>query len=398
MTASLEPFVTLPGGGSGPRDVFLALAVADLTLRHKHRLAKPEIEVDSSLSLGTFHAEMRIDVPAENLKASMAADLGQLSGQVKAVIPPGAAQITQRIDQGNDPDLDALLELLDAGARLDAGVSHGAVSFTFDANKIVDGPDALAMSVGSGSTKVTLDRSGLLYDAGVGPSRVFYRGTDPEIPVPEFEATLDEYRTMLRLGFPGSGTWGSGVGQANSGQAAAKPDAGEWGLIYRIAGVAVSPGLWDLADPGHILPRDPFTLSLDVAGSYALDPAALAPGWAPPPDSPPPFRQITVALREALVAGVGASMTGQGEVAVDFSAMQTVNDIPQASGKLGFVTLGANGLLDKLNSLGVLSADDLQAARLGLLFLGRLEGGEDRLVTSLEFDGKAISLNGQRIR
>jgi hypothetical protein len=99
-----------------------------------------------------------------------------------------------------------------------------------------------------------------------------------------------------------------------------------------------------------------------------------------------------------LVAGAGASVTGKGDVAVDFTTMRTVDDIPQARGALSFVTMGANALVERLNRLGVMTADDLQAARMGLLFLGRIEGGQDRLVTTLEFDGKSITLNGQRIR
>jgi hypothetical protein len=395
ITASLAPFVTVPGGTPAPEEVFVALAVADLTLRHRHSALEPKIGIDSQMGLGTLHAELRIDAPAESLKIDLVADLSRIDGSLQGMMPSGAQAQVAQIDRGEDGALAAVIDLLDKGAFLDMALVHGAASLSMEMTDRAPGPDALAMSVGDGGTTLRLDRSGVSYDARIGPSRIFYRGTDPEIPVPEFEATLDEYRTMARLGFPGGGTWGSAAGQANAG---ARPEAGDWALVYRLAGLALSPGLWDLADPGRILPRDPMTLALDLGGTYALDPKVLEPGWTSDPQAPPPFREITVALRELLVAGAGASVTGKGDVAVDFTTMRTVDDIPQAKGALSFVTMGANALVERLNRLGVMTADDLQAARMGLLFLGRIEGGQDRLVTTLEFDGKSVTLNGQRIR
>ncbi len=398
VTASLAPFVTVPGGAAAPEEVFLALALADLTLRHRHSALAPDLGVDSQMALGTFHAEIRMDVPSDGLKLDLVADLSRIAGHLRGKAPPESQAAVQQMDQGGDPGLAALIDLLDKGLALDAALTHGAASMSMDFTERSQGPNAIAFSVGSGGTVLKLDRTGVTYDATLGPSRVFYRGTDPEIPLPEFEATLDEYRTMARLGFPGGGIWGSGPGKANAGADGSNLLSGDWEVIYRIVGLGMSQGLWDMGDPGRILPRDPMTLVLDIGGGYALDPAVLEPSWAPTPDSPPPFREITVALREVLVAGAGASVTGKGDVAVDFSTMRTVDDIPQARGALSFVTMGANALVERLNRLGVMTADDLQAARMGLLFLGRIEGGQDRLVTTLEFDGKSITLNGQRIR
>ena len=63
-----------------------------------------------------------------------------------------------------------------------------------------------------------------------------------------------------------------------------------------------------------------------------------------------------------------------------------------------FVTTGANTLLGRLDDLGLLTEEDLTAARFGLLFLGRITGGEDRIETSVEFRDKGLFLNGQKIR
>lgn len=400
ITASLDPLVMPPGSNAGPSDFFVALAVADLAVTHRHNLAPTDAFADTKLALGTVHAEMRIDIPSEKTKGSLALDLSDLAGHLKGHVPPEAEAVFAASEQGNSPDFAAFLDLLDAGLGLDAALSHGAVSLAFDAPLEVGGPNALSISAASGSTAVSVDRQGILYEASSGPSRVYYRGTDPEIPLPELELSIDDYRAMLKWGFPGGGTWGSAAGQANSGAAGngGPPGSGDWGLAYRIGGLAVSPQLWDMFDPGRVIPRDPMTIGVEMSGLYALDPKALQPGWTSTPESPPPFTEITLALTDLVLAGAGASLTGKGDVALDFTAMTTVNDQPKAKGTLSFVTLGANALLDRMGTLGLLSAEELQSARLGLLFIGRIEGGADRLVTELGFDGDQVVLNGQRIK
>lgn len=176
------------------------------------------------------------------------------------------------------------------------------------------------------------------------------------------------------------------------------PTAGKWGLVYKLTGLAVSAGLWDLFDPGRVIPRDPVSFVADLSGDYALDPKVLEPEWKSLPEDPPPFSEISVKLAEFLISGAGASITGKGDVVLDFLAMKTIDDVPGAKGSLGFVTMGANGLLDRLANLGLLTDSDLQGARFALMFIGKIEGGEDRLVTKLDFDGAGITLNGQKIR
>ena len=92
------------------------------------------------------------------------------------------------------------------------------------------------------------------------------------------------------------------------------------------------------------------------------------------------------------------SLTGSGGFGFDFTDMTTFDGAPLPSGKMSFVTIGANGLIDRLDRMGVLPEEDRTAARFGLLFLGRIEGGEDRLVTGIEFRDRGFYLNGQKIR
>ncbi len=139
VTASLQPIVLPPGATKGPQDLFLALAVADLSLRHRHSAVAPDLSAESALSLGTVHAEARVDVPDERIKASMSMDLSKLAGKLTAKAPPGVVAALDEADQGGDPGLAAFIELLDQGLAVDLGVSHDALSFAFDAQGIPEG-------------------------------------------------------------------------------------------------------------------------------------------------------------------------------------------------------------------------------------------------------------------
>lgn len=399
LTVSLDPVRFPPGNANRPGDLFLALAAADLAVEHRHEFDAGEkaVSADTTLALGTIHAEMRADFPSEGTDFDLTFDLTSLAGALKADVPPGAEAAVANSATG-DPGFATFLDLLDRGMLLDAALNYGAVAMVFDGTVPDSGKLALSLSTASGGTKVKLDRTEFFYDATSGGTRVFYRGNDPEIPLPEFEFSLDEYRVGLLWGLPGGGTWGAPVGQVNSGGAPALPTSGKWGLVYKLTGLAISAGLWDLVDPGRAIPRDPISFVTDLSGDYALDPKVLEPDWKSLPKDPPPFSEISVKLAEFLISGAGASITGKGDVVLDFLAMKTIDDAPGAKGSLGFVTMGANALLDRLSALGLLTDSDLQSARFALMFIGKIEGGEDRLVTKLDFDGAGITLNGQKIR
>src|SRR5690606_30710505 len=113
-------------------------------------------------------------------------------------------------------------------------------------------------------------------------------GRTPEIPVNRFALAAAEMREALRLDFPAAGVASPG-----------------WHVLYRFAGITVSDELWNLADPGRSLPRDPMSLVLDATGTYTPDPRLLEPGgWTPGPDDLP-VTGLTLTLTEALVEGAG---------------------------------------------------------------------------------------------
>lgn len=383
ISASLDKFDLAPGGTSGPIDVFFALAAADLALDWKSATTSRERSGDSQLSVGTIHAEFRIDAPDEPLKAAAALDISALSAKLKGFAPADTWYVLDEIDRTGRPSFPELMDLTDRGLMLDASVTYGPIAVTMDAPVSPDGPTAAEFSASKGGISLGFDRKGFAYDESWGPSRVYVRTNDPTSPVATIEAMLEEYRTTWRLGFPDSAT----------------PDnAPEWGILFRLKGFGLSDQLWSLADPQKLLPHDPMSLVIDLSGTYTLDPKVMAPDWAPKPDDPPPVTAASLNLTDFLVSGLGLSSTGSGGFGFDFTDMTTFDGAPLPSGKMSFVTIGANGLIDRLDRMGVLPEEDRTAARFGLLFLGRIEGGEDRLVTGIEFRDRGFYLNGQKIR
>ena len=383
ISASLDPIkATL--GVKAPPDLFVALAAADLALDWKSNLPeRAEAFAAGQLALGALHFEMRADIPAEKAKGSFVIDLSAVKADLDGFLPAGGIEALDEMDDRDVPPVHALLDLLDRGMRLKAGVSHGPLALVVDVPDTPDGPVALDLTAASGDGMVSLDRKGLAYDIGSSTVAMAFKGRSPEISVDGFALTAGEMRETLRLDFPLDGVKSPG-----------------WHVLYRFAGITVSDELWDLGDPGRNLPRDPMSLVLDATGTYTPDPRLLAPGgWTPGPDELP-VTAMTLVLTEALVEGAGLRIAGTGDLAFDFAdRSRYVEGAPMPEGKLSFLTIGANALIDRLAKLGLMSDDEVSGMRFGLLFIGRAVPGQtDHLATDLEFRGGSFLLNGQKIR
>ncbi len=382
VSASLDPLApTL--GVKAPRDLFLALAAADLTLEWKSNLPeREEAFAKAAVGLGTLHLEMRIDLPEEQTQGSFAIDLSAVKADLDGFMPAGGIEALERMETADGPQLVPLLALLDQGMRLQAALEHGPLAFVIDMPKAPDGPVATDMRLASGDAQARFDRNGGAYDFGAKGVAMTFRGDTPELPLDEFALSADELRYGVQVGLPTDVV-----------------TAPEWSLLYRFAGITVSDELLDLADPGRILPRDPMSLILDARGTYRPDPRLLAGGWVPGPKDLP-VTEATVTLTEALVEGAGLRVEGAGDLAFDFSdRSRYIDETPVPEGKLSFLTIGANTLIERLVSLGLVGSDELSGLRFGLMFLGRpVPGQEDHLATDLEFKAGAFFLNGQKIR
>ncbi|WP_282095769.1 DUF2125 domain-containing protein [Epibacterium ulvae] len=158
---------------------------------------------------------------------------------------------------------------------------------------------------------------------------------------------------------------------------------------------------WSMVDPGNVLPRDPASLVLKLAGKGKVltdifDPEALI---ALEEGDAEPGEINALSLNELLVSAAGATLTGTGDFTFNNDDLDTFDGLPAPSGTANLQLQGANGLLDSLVQMGILSDSDATGARLMMGLLAVPGDGEDSLKSEIEIseDGQ-IKANGQRIK
>ncbi|MEL6914823.1 MAG: DUF2125 domain-containing protein [Pseudomonadota bacterium] len=176
---------------------------------------------------------------------------------------------------------------------------------------------------------------------------------------------------------------------------------GEIRLGLALRELALDDFIWDLFDPAAVLPRDPATLVIDLAGlgRWLVDPFNESALAAQEDDELP--GEVSGARIEALeLSAAGARVTADGAVRFDYSDRETFDGLPAPEGQLTARLEGVGGLLDKLVMMGLLPQEQSMGARLMLgLFASPVPGQEDTFTSTLavEPDGSVFA-NGQQIR
>jgi len=352
----------------------IAFAAADLTFDWAQGQRDGGDFAESSLSVGTLHADLQADFPGQS-RSDMALDLSGLSGGLNAFFPPSALNAP-------DPsaDLGRFLATLEDGLVLDTSLQLDTISLVFDVEKEAEPPVLFRASANTSHAAFDLDRAGASYGFGLGAGRLFMQGDFPDQPIDEVDLSWQGARTSTSFGL----------------QDMRGPQP--WAFVVRLAGIALSEKLWALADPKAALPHDPATLILDIGGLYALDPSVMAPGGMPAAGEDLPFSTFSLKLNELVVQGLGLGFTGTGGLDFDFSDLVTFEGTPAPSGRMDFVTTGATALIERLVAAGLVPMEEATSMRFGLMFLGRAGAQPDTLETSIEFKDKQFFLNGQKIR
>lgn len=173
----------------------------------------------------------------------------------------------------------------------------------------------------------------------------------------------------------------------------------DFGLLTKVAGLYVSDEIWNMFDPGQVLPRDPATAIIDVSGKIKWlldfsDPEALAEAEG---EAPAELHAVTIS--DITLAVAGASVEGSGDFTFDQSDTVTFDGMPAPTGAVDFTIIGANGLLDKLIEMGLLPQDQAMGARMMLGMFARPGDGVDTLTSKIEVKGDgSVFANGQQLR
>ena len=253
------------------------------------------------------------------------------------------------------------------------GVASGSVELDFSerANTL-----ALAATSADNRLAVTFDRQGLSYSASSGPTAVTMSGSD--VPLPEISVATEAAALALDLPLEQS------------------PEPQDFGAELRLEGLSVDENVWGIFDPAGVLPRDPASFVVALAGKAnwlidVFDPMSAGNSM--------PGEVHALDLTEFLVSALGASVTGSGAFTFDNSDLATFDGMPRPTGSATFEITGANALIDRLVQLGFLPDDQASGARMMLGLFARPGGGEDVLTSTVEVrDDGSVWANGQRLQ
>lgn len=363
-------------------DISAVLAGADLHLNWQSSLRTSEESfVKADFNLGTLNLDLRADLPSEVTQLSAVTDLSGLSAELDLQVPANVIAVLHRQAGEPDPSLPEILGLLEAGLMLKSWAKAGPLILSAEGHDPEIGPYSFSLRAEGSGTEIGIDREAVLYDVSLGSTQVDFKGRMPDLQTDAFSLGVAEVREILRLDLPN-----------------AQRPSPDWRVLYKFDGITLSDSLWDEADPKKMTPRGPIALVLDASGTWTPDPRLMR-GMVLRPDENP-LTALSFNLAEARIEGAGVKLTGNGVLAFDFTdRSRYIDEVPVPAGKLSFLTIGANALVEKLVAAGAIQPEELTGIRMAMMFLGKAVTGQtDHLATELEFRSGSFFLNGQKIR
>jgi hypothetical protein len=313
--------------------------------------------VTSSFSSGAVQMDIKVRDPEEGGTFNASVSMANLSSNSTGT---GAVLL------GMSADFPAMLA---QGFSSQGNVVYGPTTFSMD---FEDDSENFAMDGASdgGSAVVSIDKDAISYNVSYNALNVGLSGSD--IPLPRIDVAFGEMG--LNVLMP--------LAQSDD----PKP------FVFRLGMNDFSLGdpVWNLFDPAAILPRDPATLIVDLAGQGnwlvdILDPeraSALMPGQV-----------HALSISEILLDLAGAQVKADGGFTFDNNDLTTFNGFPRPQGSANITLTGANALLDKLVQMGLLPSDQAAGVRMMSGLLLRPGGGEDTLLSEITItpDGKILA-------
>ena len=295
---------------------------------------------------------------------AMTARLSALEGDASGLF--GAAMFAS-------PDLG---EALAQGFRVNSAFRHGAATYQIETDQPMEGRVVVRGGSDSGSLNFGLDDGGITYGGGNTGLKLAVEAA--AMPLPDLSAQIGE--TGFNLTVP--------LQQSDEPQ--------DFGLLVQMKELAVSNTLWNLADPASILPRDPATLVIDLAGKARWLVDILDPDVSAQPMDAAPGEIHAFDIRSLELSVAGASLTGSGAFTFDNTDLATFDGVPRPEGALDLRLSGGNGLIGRLAQMGLLPQDQVLGAQMILGLFARPTGEDDVVTSRIEVDATGpLVANGQ---
>ncbi len=354
--------ITLAEATSNGETVDLDAAVAISALAGSYTVTGTDPRsVDSALTAGTVMVSFKgTDPEGSGDTFDIALTMADLESQSSGTMSPlmGMANLN---------------EMIAAGLVTTGTTTHGPASLVLSGTS--EG-SAFAMNGAyqSGAYDVGIDEGGL--DYGYSGKGFTMSVSGDQIPFPDVSFSAEEIGSRLVM------------------PVAVSEEPQDVGLALRLMGLTISDQIWMMFDPAGVLPRDPATLVIDLAGKANWLVDIFDPAFAESQMDAAPGELHSLTVNELRLSLAGAELTGTGDFRMNNDA-----PMPMPSGTLNLQLVGGNALLDKLVQMGLLPEDQAMGARMMLGLFARPGEGADSLVSeiTLQEDG-AVLANGQRIR
>ena len=178
----------------------------------------------------------------------------------------------------------------------------------------------------------------------------------------------------------------------------ASDEAQDFRMATSLAGFTMGDELWGLFDPAAQLPRDPAEISFDITGVGTNGIDLLDIVTLSQLAGPPPIEVDEVTIENLRVAAVGAEVTAQGAMTLDWTDFQTFAGMPRPEGQVTLNVNGANALMDTLVAMGLIPEDQLMMPRM-MMGMFATPVGDDMLQSVIEVNDQGHLLaNGQRLQ
>lgn len=341
--------------------------MTDTTGSYTHETSDNGMKVSQALKTAKVALVSKFDVPKteenDGGKVDVTAEVAGLDMDFDFLLPKGVTV----------QDLPAALK---AGMTMEGRFTTGAYSGKGMIEGVEDGAPMTAnfdWAVESSALGLTMNKEKLAYNGEAKASTFNMNVTDLPAPI----------------------RFGVGATSFDMAMPLMKSDAPQPGrFAYAIKELTLDDQVWAMIDPQATLPREPATLEIDVDGS-ALIKEDLLETKPSDPAMPmnEPFVPVDVKINRVLLDAVGALADVTGDLKID-----PATQIPV--GKINGNFEGLNGLMDKLVTMGLIQAEEVQGYRMMLaMFAKPVEGKEDALKTEIEFkEGGSIFANGVQVQ
>ncbi len=323
-------------------------------------------DIEQNFTAADLTYDLAFDDPESDDTGRISGKLDQLTFEGDTVIP-------------SDVDFSDVKNIYDAGFAASGIFTYGSGN-TEIAGSSEGQPFTMASSSQGGKFSGSIDAQRIVYDLLQNSSTLAVTTSDLPFPI---EIAMEQ--AGLKFEFP----------------VQASEEIQPFGFAINLTDFTMSDVLWSLFDPAGALPRDPATVSLDATGTAKvlidfMDPEAVEELEVA---GTMPGELHSLQINELLVSMVGTRLTGDGNFTFDNSNVNALGEFPVPAGVANLQLVGANGLIDTLIGMGLVTDQDAMGARM-MMGLMAVPGEEpDTLNSKIEFteDGQILA-NGQRIK